>query len=411
MTTTTTTAPRSILKPGGASATKATAASAAPANGNSAHGGSGKLSASSVPPFKCDLRFQNRLPDIPFDPKFFPVPLPKNFLVNYSRHSTLERHHKWRVHVDAPQTTEDQLVDMLGEEEYGRGLLDADGGGSMMHPADVRILRLEGDEKRARHASNMEEKSWLQKPVYLQTIEKIAARVAADEYDLDEQARREAALALASASQNSAADEAPLSKEEQIAEEFRTAQDVASFPPHPSGAQVRRVYRVLPNTALRQRHMLMVRFHPAGEPLGEGKEPDDEWRNARGVLIKRAERKRAGARPGPRAGPNASYNPLTLLLPRALDKDDDEDDDLFADEDAEAKPKYDEKAVAVVRDYNVVVSTDPTEGRRLAIILSRDPADGSRGVAAFTELQRQSLKLSRSRKSHAMETNVALELE
>ena len=331
-----------------------------------------------VPPFKCDLRFRNVLPDIPFDPKFLPLPFPNDFLSAYSRQSTLERHHKWKVHLDPPPLSTDQLIDPFGEEEFGKRELA---------PNDRFILRKEGDDKRSRQfAGNREEKSWLQKPVYITTS---STRRPQDSLgDVNE------------------VFETQVTNRASIEQEFEAASDIDSLPPHAQNIAVKKVYKFVPSFGLRQLELYVVRFDP-GEKLGQDKTdgPDDAWRTSRGVLFKRNEIQPRRTRPGP----NAAFDPMTLLLPKRLKASEDEDD-LFA-EDNEDPPdvvtsasgqKYDPSIGSLVRDYKVAVTTDPFQYRRLAIVLKGD-------TACFVELQRQSLKLARSRITHPGESSIDLE--
>jgi hypothetical protein len=271
-------------------------------------------------------------------------------------------------------------------------------------PRDRALLRKEGEERRLRQfAGNREEKSWLQKPVYMAT----SLHVRPVE-DLGQGCGNE-----------EEPEEAEKSPVDTILEEFEDAKHASTLPAHPGGLQVKRVFSFVPSRNLRQLNLYMVRFDPQEQLSGNLGDPeeDDVWRGAHGILVKRRRTEPLRTRPGP----NEAFDPLTLLLPGrakvAGERDagheeelklDGGDQDLFGaeeDEDDSAlqrQAKPDLTKANVVRDYKVAITTDVNEHRRYAVVLSETQA-------RFVELERQSLKLSRSKTNAAdMETGIAI---
>ncbi|CAD5119701.1 DgyrCDS8292 [Dimorphilus gyrociliatus] len=110
----------------------------------------------------CRIKYNNKAPDIPFDPKFLVYPIDRNHFVHY-KPTSLERTHKSEL------LTEPDLgmnIDLINPDAYNPPLT-----GGILDPEDEQLLEEElitaQDAKRSqRHNRNV---SWLRKTEYIST--------------------------------------------------------------------------------------------------------------------------------------------------------------------------------------------------------------------------------------------------
>lgn len=96
---------------------------------------------SSAVEIQCRIKYQNKLPDIPFDPKFISYPFDPNRFIQYNS-TTLEKNFKWDI------LNEQDLgvrIDLINQERVDIG--------ASLHPIDEKLLEEENlttaaDQKR-----------------------------------------------------------------------------------------------------------------------------------------------------------------------------------------------------------------------------------------------------------------------
>lgn len=111
---------------------------------------------------QCRIKYQNKLPDIPFDPKFINYPFDPNRFVEY-KSTTLEKNYKWDI------LNEQDLgvrIDLINQD-YNRFDPDA-----ILHPIDEKLLEDESlstaaDQKRTE--IHMKPVSWMRRNDYIST--------------------------------------------------------------------------------------------------------------------------------------------------------------------------------------------------------------------------------------------------
>jgi len=102
------------------------------------------------------IKYQNKLPDIPFDPKFISYPFDPNRFIQYNS-TTLEKNYKWDI------LNEQDLgvrIDLIAQD-YNK--VDA---GACLHPIDEKLLEEESlttaaDQKRTEQ--HMKPVSWMRR--------------------------------------------------------------------------------------------------------------------------------------------------------------------------------------------------------------------------------------------------------
>ncbi len=108
------------------------------------------------------IKYQNKLPDIPFDPKFISYPFDPNRFIQYNS-TTLEKTYKWDI------LNEQDLgvrIDLIAQD-YNK--VDA---GACLHPIDEKLLEEESlttaaDQKRTEQ--HMKPVSWMRRNDYIST--------------------------------------------------------------------------------------------------------------------------------------------------------------------------------------------------------------------------------------------------
>ncbi len=65
-------------------------------NRSSTQPSSGAYQSSSTTELACRIKYQNKLPDIPFDPKFISYPFDPNRFIQFNS-TTLEKNYKWDI--------------------------------------------------------------------------------------------------------------------------------------------------------------------------------------------------------------------------------------------------------------------------------------------------------------------------
>ena len=128
----------------------------------------------------CKVKYQNNLPDIPFDPKFLEYPFDSQRFVNY-KPTSLERNYKFELQVEHDMGI---FVDLVLPDAYALPPEDE----IVLDPKDEKLLEEDyastANLKRSqRHAKNI---SWMRRPDYISTeqtryqpttIEKIESRI------------------------------------------------------------------------------------------------------------------------------------------------------------------------------------------------------------------------------------------
>ncbi len=179
-----------IQRPGGASGGHPPGAKGR--GGGGGPGGRGGAGASASEEKKselvCRVKYNNTLPDIPFDPKFIAYPFEPNRFIHYAP-TSLERNYKYEL------LTEHDLgvhVDLILPEAYEKPEDDVDDLGERipprLDPKDEKLLEDDFDAKTDVKRSKQHAKmlSWMRKPDYISTeqtryqpttIEKIESKV------------------------------------------------------------------------------------------------------------------------------------------------------------------------------------------------------------------------------------------